>query len=54
LRRNPGYINSRLEIAANHYKVDSAVGVPYAEEVVRINPHISFAHYLLGLLYLDV
>jgi predicted Zn-dependent protease len=54
LRRNPAYINSRLEIAANHYKVDSAAGIPYAEEVVRSNPHIPFAHYLLGLLYLDV
>jgi len=54
LQRNPRDINSRLEIAANEYKVDSAAGIPYAEEVVKINPHIPFAHYLLGLLYLDV
>jgi predicted Zn-dependent protease len=27
--------------------------VPYAEEAVRLNPNIPFAHYLLGLLYLD-
>ena len=54
LQRNPRDINSRLEIAANEYKIDSAAGIPYAEEVVKMNPHIPFAHYLLGLLYLDV
>jgi tetratricopeptide (TPR) repeat protein len=54
LQRNPGDINSRLEIAANQYKVDSAAGIPYAEEAVKLNPRIPFAHYLLGLLYLDV
>lgn len=54
LQRNPRDINSRLEIAANEYKVNSAAGIPYAEDVVKTNPHIPFAHYLLGLLYLDV
>jgi tetratricopeptide (TPR) repeat protein len=54
LQRNPADINSRLEIAATQYKFNSAAGIPYAEEVVKMNPHISFAHYLLGLLYLDV
>jgi tetratricopeptide (TPR) repeat protein len=54
LQRNPSDINSRLEIAANQYKVDSAAGIPYAEEAVKLNPRILFAHYLLGLLYLDV
>ena len=46
-------ISSRLEIAANEYKVDSAAGIPYAEEAVRLAPQIGFGHYLLGLLYLD-
>jgi len=54
LQRNPRDVNARLEIAANEYKIDSAEGIPYAEEVVKLNPHIAFAHYLLGLLYLDV
>jgi tetratricopeptide (TPR) repeat protein len=53
LKNNPRDINSRLEIAATQYKLDSVAGIPYAEEALRINPHIPFAHYLLGLLYLD-
>jgi tetratricopeptide (TPR) repeat protein len=53
LKNNPRDINSRLEIAATQYKLNSAAGIPYAEEAVQINPHVSFAHYLLGLLYLD-
>jgi len=53
LRNNPGDVNSRLEIAAAQYKLDSAAGLPYAEEAVQLNPRIPFAHYLLGLLYLD-
>jgi len=32
LHRNLRDINSRLEIAANEYKIDSAEGIPYAEE----------------------
>jgi tetratricopeptide (TPR) repeat protein len=53
IERNPADVDSRLEIAAAEYKLDSASGVPYAEEAVRLNPNIPFAHYLLGLLYLD-
>jgi tetratricopeptide (TPR) repeat protein len=53
LKNNPGDVNSRLEIAAAHYKLDSAAGLPYAEEAVHLNPHLPFGHYLLGLLYLD-
>ena len=53
LKNNPGDVNSRLEIAAAQYKLDSAAGLPYAEEAVRLNPRLPFAHYLLGLLYLD-
>jgi tetratricopeptide (TPR) repeat protein len=54
IQNNPRDINSRLEIAAAQYKINSAAGIPYAEEAVQLNPHVAFAHYLLGLLYLDV
>jgi tetratricopeptide (TPR) repeat protein len=54
IQNNPTDINSRLEIAAAQYKINSAAAIPYAEEAVQINPHVAFAHYLLGLLYLDV
>jgi len=53
LENQPSDINSRLEIAAAEYKLDSAAGVPYAEEAVKLNPNVPSAHYLLGLLYLD-
>jgi tetratricopeptide (TPR) repeat protein len=49
----PGHLNARLEIAAVKYRVDSAAGVPLAEQAVQIAPHLPFAHYLLGLLYAD-
>jgi tetratricopeptide (TPR) repeat protein len=54
IQNNPRDINSRLEIAATQYKINSAAGIPYAEQAVQLNPHVPFAHYLLGLLYLDV
>jgi tetratricopeptide (TPR) repeat protein len=53
LRRNPGNVNALLEIAAVRYRTDSADGVKYAEQAVKANPRHPFAHYLLGLLYLD-
>jgi tetratricopeptide (TPR) repeat protein len=53
IKNNPADINSRLEIAANEYKLDSVAGIPYVEQAIQLNPHIPFAHYLLGLLYLD-
>lgn len=49
----PGSVLPRLRIAAADYKVDSAAGLPYAEEAVRIAPALPFAHYLLGLLLVD-
>ena len=49
----PNSVLPRLQIAAAEYKVDSAAGLPYAEEAVRIAPQMPFAHYLLGLLLLD-
>lgn len=53
VRNNPTDFGARLQIAAAMYKVDSAAGIPYAEEVVNLNPNLAFAHYLLGLLLLD-
>jgi len=53
IKNNQKDITSRLEIASNEYKIDSAAGIPYAEEAVRLAPQVAFGHYLLGLLYLD-
>ncbi len=53
IKNNPADITSRLEIAATLYKLDSAAGLAYAEEAVRLAPHSAFAHYLFGLLLLD-
>lgn len=49
----PESVLPRLRIAAADYKVDSAAGLPYAEEAVRLAPKLPFAHYLLGLLLVD-
>lgn len=54
LNNQPNDVNSRLEIAAAEYKVDSTAGVPFAEEAAKLSPHLPFAHYLLGLLYVDI
>jgi tetratricopeptide (TPR) repeat protein len=53
IRNDPSDVISRLQIAAATYKTDSAAGLPYAEEAVRLAPQQSFAHYLLGMLLLD-
>lgn len=53
IANNPTDLKSRLEIASTLYKVDSAAGLPYAQEAVRMSPNVAFAHYLLGLLLLD-
>lgn len=50
---NPSHVIARLQIAAAHYKTDSAAGLRYAEEAVKIDPRIPMGHYLLGLLLLD-
>ena len=42
-----------LQIAAAEYRVDSAAGLPYAEQATVLAPHLPFAHYLLGLLLAD-
>ncbi|MGO8759691.1 MAG: tetratricopeptide repeat protein [Terracidiphilus sp.] len=53
IAEQPDSTLARLQIAAAEYKVDSAAGLPYAEEAVRIAPQAPFAHYVLGLLLLD-
>lgn len=53
IKNNPNNVFARLRIAAVLYKEDSTAGIPYAEEVVKIDPRMGFAHYLLGLLLLD-
>jgi len=53
ITRDPQNVEARLEIAAVLYKVDSNAALAYAEEAVKLNPRLPFAHYLLGLLYLD-
>jgi predicted Zn-dependent protease len=46
-------VRSYLYIAAIRYRLDSAAGVKYAAEAVRLDPALPFGHYLLGLLYAD-
>jgi len=53
LENDPNHLGALLEIAAVRYRVDSADGTKYAEQAVKISPQLPFAHYLLGLLYLD-
>jgi predicted Zn-dependent protease len=53
ISNNPRHTPSYLYIAAIHYRLDSAAGVKYAEDAVRLNPALPFGHYMLGLLYAD-
>jgi predicted Zn-dependent protease len=53
IKNNPGHVRARVQIAIALYRVDSAAGIPYAQQVVKLQPHYPFGHYLLGLLYLD-
>jgi tetratricopeptide (TPR) repeat protein len=53
LLNDPRHLGALLELAAIRYRVDSAEGLKYAEQAVKISPQLPFAHYLLGLLYLD-
>lgn len=50
---HPNNSLARLEIAAAKYKLDSAAGLPYAEQAVKLDPNRPFGHYLYGLLLLD-
>jgi tetratricopeptide (TPR) repeat protein len=53
LASNPRHVLARLKIAAVDYRVDSVAGLKYAEEAVKLDPQLPFAHYLLGLLLVD-
>ena len=54
ITNSPGHVRARMQIAAARYRVDSAAGVPFAAEVVKLEPRYPFGHYLLGLLYFDI
>jgi predicted Zn-dependent protease len=53
IENNSRHVRARMQIAATYYRVDSAAGIPFAQEVVKLEPGYPFGHYLLGLLYLD-
>ena len=53
IQNNPTHIRARMRIAAADYRINSTAGIPYAQEVVKLQPSYPFGHYLLGLLYLD-
>ena len=53
ITRNPNDVISRLRIASAKYRIDSAAGLPYAEQAVKLDPSLPLGHYLLGLLLLD-
>jgi tetratricopeptide (TPR) repeat protein len=53
IENNPSDLVSRLQIAAALYKTNSAEGLIYAKEAVKVAPREPFAHYLNGMLLLD-
>ena len=53
IKNSPQSVPARLQIAAARYQSDSAAGLPYAQEAVKLAPQLPFAHYLYGLLLLD-
>ena len=53
IANQPAHVRARMQIAAAYHRVDSSAGIPFAQEVVRLEPAYPFGHYLLGLLYLD-
>lgn len=53
IKRDPKHLLARLRIASAYYKQDSAAGIPFAEQAVKLAPEHGFAHYMLGLLLLD-
>ncbi len=53
LGENESSFKPRLRIVSTLYKSDSAAALPYAQQAVHLDPHLPFAHYLLGLVYLD-
>ncbi|MFZ1938802.1 MAG: tetratricopeptide repeat protein [Terracidiphilus sp.] len=53
LKNNPKDYQSMLKLASLDYRVDSAAGIPYAEEALKLAPNYPLGHYLLGVLCLD-
>jgi tetratricopeptide (TPR) repeat protein len=53
IKNNPRHVLARVQIAAHLYKSDSAAGLPYAEQAVKLDPGLPLGHYVLGLLLLD-
>jgi tetratricopeptide (TPR) repeat protein len=53
IESDPRNVRARMQVAAARYRVDSAAGLPFAREVVKLAPDYPFGHYLLGLLYFD-
>jgi predicted Zn-dependent protease len=54
LQRDPNNVNSMLEIASVEYQQDSKDGLKYAERAVHLAPGVPFAHYMLGMLRLEL
>jgi tetratricopeptide (TPR) repeat protein len=54
IANNPQDVIARLRIGAVEFKEDSASAIPYVEDAVKLDPQSPFAHYLLGMLRLDV
>ncbi len=48
----PEHVLARLGIASVKASTDPAGGLRYAEEAVKLNPHLPLGHYLLGSLLL--
>ncbi len=53
LKRDPKNYFAMLKIASLYYHNDSAAGIPYAEEAVKLAPNFPLAHFLLGSLSLE-
>ena len=53
IAQQPESVLPRLRIAVAEYKVDSAQGLKFAEEAVKLRSDLPLGHYLLGLLLLD-
>lgn len=54
LEAHPDHVRARVQVAAARYRLDSAAGLPFARDVVKLAPEYPFGHYLLGLLYFDL
>jgi tetratricopeptide (TPR) repeat protein len=53
IEAHPDHVRARVQVAAARYRLDSAAGLPFGRDVVKLAPEYPFGHYLLGLLYFD-